>query len=102
MATLAQLTIRSVVGAITDLDTMPNAVFVAGGGARNSFIMGELARHLACSVQSLDTLGASAAMLEAEAFAYLAVRRLEGLPTSYPNTTGVSTPTVGGRIRHPQ
>jgi anhydro-N-acetylmuramic acid kinase len=102
MATLAELTIRSVVGAIADLDDMPNAVFVAGGGARNAFVMGELARQLPCSVQSLDALGASAAMLEAEAFGYLAVRHLKGLPTSYPNTTGVADPTVGGKVTHPR
>lgn len=101
MATLAQLTIRSVVGAVADLDDMPNAVFVAGGGVRNTFIMHELARQLPCSVQPLDALGASAAMLEAEAFGYLAVRHVKGLPTSYPNTTGVSVPTVGGRLAKP-
>jgi anhydro-N-acetylmuramic acid kinase len=102
MATLAQLTIRSVVSAVADLPETPNVLFVAGGGVRNSFIMRELARQLPCSIAPLDTLGASAAMLEAEAFAYLAVRHMRGLPTSYPATTGVSAPTVGGKIIHPQ
>jgi anhydro-N-acetylmuramic acid kinase len=102
MATLAQLTIRSVVSAVADLPETPNALFVAGGGVRNTFIMRELARQLPCSVAPLDTLGASAAMLEAEAFAYLAVRHMKGLPTSYPSTTGVSVATVGGKIIHPQ
>lgn len=102
IATLAQLTIRSVVSAVADLPETPNALFVAGGGVRNTFIMRELARQLPCSVAPLDTLGASAAMLEAEAFAYLAVRHMRGLPTSYPSTTGVPSPTVGGRLIHPQ
>ncbi len=102
MATLAQLTIRSVVSAVADLPETPNALFVAGGGVRNAFIMGELARQLPCSVAPLDTLGASAAMLEAEAFAYLAVRHMRGLPTSYPSTTGVSRSIVGGKLVHPQ
>ncbi len=102
LATLAQLTIRSVVSAVADLPETPNALFVAGGGVQNTFIMRELARQLPCSVATLDTLGASAAMLEAEAFAYLAVRHMHGMPTSYPSTTGVSAPTVGGKLIHPQ
>lgn len=102
MATLAQLTLRSVVGAVADLPETPNALFVAGGGVRNTFIMRELARQLPCRVATLDTLGASAAMLEAEAFAYLAVRQMRGLPTSYPSTTGVSEPIIGGKIIRPK
>ena len=36
--------------------------------------------------------------LEAQAFAYLAVRSLKGLPLSLPGTTGVKTPTTGGKL----
>ena len=36
--------------------------------------------------------------LEAQAFTYLAVRRLDGLPLSVPGTTGVKSPTLGGRV----
>jgi anhydro-N-acetylmuramic acid kinase len=36
--------------------------------------------------------------LEAQAFAYLAVRSLRGLPLSLPTTTGVSRPLTGGRL----
>ena len=39
--------------------------------------------------------------VEAECFAFLAVRTLEGLPLSFPGTTGVATPIVGGRIVRP-
>ena len=39
--------------------------------------------------------------IEAEAFAYLAVRSLRGLPISFPGTTGVSKPMTGGRIVEP-
>ena len=101
MATLAQLTVQSVARAIETLPDDPATVFVAGGGVRNGFIMGELARALPCKVEPLDVLGASAAMLEAEAFAYLAVRHRKGLPISFPSTTGVPKPTLGGRLVHP-
>ena len=36
--------------------------------------------------------------LEAQAFAYLAVRSLAGLPLSLPTTTGVPQPLTGGRL----
>ena len=102
LATLAQLTIRSVVGAVADLPDTPHALFVAGGGVRNGFIIRQLARQLPCTVAPLDSLGASAALLEAEAFAYLAARHLEGLPLSYPSTTGVPAPLTGGRLVRPR
>jgi anhydro-N-acetylmuramic acid kinase len=45
-----------------------------------------------------DAMGWNGDATEAEAFAYLAVRALDGLPLSFPGTTGVSRPTTGGRI----
>ena len=40
--------------------------------------------------------------MEAEAWAYLAVRAMQGLPLTFPNTTGTSAPVSGGRITTPQ
>lgn len=102
MATLAKLTVESVRRALQDLPIMPQAMFVAGGGVRNDFVMQALQQVLPCTVASLDSLGASAAMLEAEAFGYLAIRHVRGLPTSYPSTTGVPQPIVGGKLARPQ
>ena len=39
--------------------------------------------------------------IEAEAFAYLGARVAEGLPISFPSTTGVPAPMTGGRIARP-
>ena len=36
--------------------------------------------------------------IEAEAFAFLAVRRLQCMPTSYPFTTGASQEVIGGEV----
>ena len=36
--------------------------------------------------------------VEAECFAFLAVRALRGLPISFPSTTGVPSPMPGGRF----
>lgn len=100
MATLAELTIESVVRAIGGLPQPPKAVFVAGGGVKNTYLMAQMQARLASPVLPLNDLGFSAAMLEAEAFAYLAARHLKGLPITFPSTTGVHAPMLGGkRIR---
>ncbi|MEM1289644.1 MAG: anhydro-N-acetylmuramic acid kinase [Pseudomonadota bacterium] len=101
MATLTEITVESVVRGVRDLNVPLQALFVAGGGARNGFLMARLGQSLDCKVTSLDSFGASADMLEAQAFAYLAVRHLEKLPISYPNITGVPKPTLGGRLAVP-
>jgi anhydro-N-acetylmuramic acid kinase len=47
---------------------------------------------------SADTLGWRGDAVEAECFAFLAVRALRGLPISFPSTTGAPRPLQGGRI----
>ncbi|MEX0968889.1 MAG: anhydro-N-acetylmuramic acid kinase [Paracoccaceae bacterium] len=71
---------------------------VMGGGRKNATLMGMLANHLGQTPRDVDALGLNGDMIEAQAFAYLAVRVLHGLPTSLPATTGCAKPTCGGRI----
>ncbi|WP_181181000.1 anhydro-N-acetylmuramic acid kinase, partial [Paracoccus sp. FO-3] len=49
----------------------------------------------------VEEAGLDGDMLEAQAFGWLAVRVLRGLPTSGPGTTGAPGPVCGGRISHP-
>ena len=59
---------------------------VAGGGARNPTLMRMLAERLApASVETADQVGWSADALEAQAFAFLAVRSLQGLAADIPD-----------------
>jgi len=70
---------------------------VAGGGTRNPTLMGMLSKRLApAAVETANAVGWSADALEAQAFAYLAVRALKGLPITFPGTTGVARPLPGG------
>ena len=69
---------------------------VCGGGARNKTLMRELADRLPCPVVSAEAFGWSADAMEAQAFAYLAVRRLKNLPITFPMTTGVKQTLAGG------
>ena len=100
-ATLAALTAASVAAALPFLPRPPRKWLVSGGGSRNAAVMAELAARLGSPVRPVSSLGLDADMLEAQAFAYLAVRTLRGLPLSMPSTTGCRSPTRGGRISIP-
>ena len=52
-------------------------------------------------VDPVEAVGLDGDLLEAQAFGFLAVRVLRGLPTSAPTTTGVRHPVSGGRISRP-
>ena len=54
-----------------------------------------------CAVKPVESVGLDGDMLEAQAFAYLAIRVAKGLPTSSPETTGVSALVGGGTVSHP-
>ncbi len=97
-ATLTAFTAASVARLVPHLAARPEVWVVCGGGARNPTMMRMLAERLGTTVIDADSLGWSADAMEAEAFAYLAVRTLRGLPLSFPGTTGVRVPTKGGVI----
>lgn len=79
----------------------PRHLYVTGGGRLNNTLMRCLTDLLGIPVSPVDNLGWSGDGLEAEAFAYLAVRSHLGLPLSMPGTTGVKQPVTGGKLYHP-
>lgn len=97
LATLTAVTAASVAHATKVLPRAPAGWLVAGGGTRNPTLMRMLAQRLApVSIETAGAVGWSADALEAQAFAYLAVRTLKGLPLTFPTTTGVPQPLTGG------
>lgn len=98
-ATLTAFTVEAAARALQHLPEAPHAWYVTGGGRHNGFIMEQLQRRVNAPVKSVDVLGWDGDAMEAEGFAYLAVRSLMGLPLSLPGTTGVPKPLTGGR-RH--
>lgn len=95
-ATLTEVTAATIAKATASFPAQPGYWVVCGGGRRNRFLMERLAWHLAAPVVPAEALVLDGDNLEAEAFAYLAVRSLNGLPLSYPMTTGVPAPQSGG------
>lgn len=101
-ATLTAFTAAAIARVVPLLPRRPESWIVAGGGARNPTMLGMLRERVApASVESAEALGWSADAIEAQAFAYLAARGLQGLPLSYPSTTGVPIPMTGGVIAKP-
>jgi anhydro-N-acetylmuramic acid kinase len=95
-ATLATFTVRSIAAGVRMLPAAPREILVTGGGRLNGFLMGKLAEVLGIPVRAVESAGWNGDALEAEGFAYLAVRSLLGLPLSLPSTTGVPAPQTGG------
>jgi anhydro-N-acetylmuramic acid kinase len=101
-ATLTALTAAAVARAVPLLSAAPATWIVAGGGARNPTLMRMLAQRLApATVETAGAVGWSGDTLEAQAFAYLAVRTCKGLPITFPTTTGVPCPMCGGILVPP-
>ena len=98
-ATLVAFTARTIAMGLFLTQAQPSACFVSGGGRRNPAIMAALAETLPRTrIAAVEEIGLDGDAIEAQAFAYLAVRSLQGLPLSYPSTTGVAEPMRGGRL----
>jgi anhydro-N-acetylmuramic acid kinase len=101
-ATLTAFTAATIAHAMALFPELPHKWIVVGGGANNPTLMKMLQDQLApASVVAGRSLGWSGDAIEAQAFAYMAVRSLNGLPLTYPGTTGVKTPLTGGVLVKP-
>jgi len=125
-ATLTRITAESIVKAKESASSFARQHFgssvsnvdlwlVCGGGRKNSFLMEELqsvlssrppeaAEGRSIKVIDIDDLShhlgwkIEGDMIEAQAFAFLAVRSLQNLPLTFPSTTGCSRPVSGGAL----
>lgn len=100
-ATLTAFTAASVARAIDHLPARPATIHVAGGGRHNLTLMAMLAERTGAQVLPVDGLGWDGDALEAQGFAYMAVRSMKGLPISFPGTTGAPMPMTGGVMFRP-
>jgi anhydro-N-acetylmuramic acid kinase len=97
-ATLTAMTAAAVARGVAHFPVPVRRWLVTGGGRHNPVLMAALQEHLGVPVAAVETVGWDGDALEAQAFAYLAVRSLDGAPLSLPTTTGVARPQTGGRL----
>jgi anhydro-N-acetylmuramic acid kinase len=100
-ATLTYGTARAIALAARHFPSPPTVWVISGGGARNSTLLSVIAEETRGKILTAAELGWDGDALEAQAFAFLAVRSLRGLPLTFPGTTGVSAPLTGGRLQLP-
>ena len=97
-ATLTAFTTAAVGKALDLLPRRPQRLAVSGGGRRNPTMMRMLVERAKVELVPVETLGWRGDAVEAECFAFLAVRVLRGLPISFPSTTGVPKAMTGGKL----
>jgi anhydro-N-acetylmuramic acid kinase len=100
-ATLTRGTARAIALAARHFPAPVSQWVIAGGGARNPTLLKAIAEETRGTVVTADSLGWNGDALEAQAFAFLAVRSLRGLPITFPGTTGAPRPLSGGKVDLP-
>ncbi len=96
VATLTAFTVKSVQKSIELLPQSPENWLIAGGGRHNKLIMKLLREYLGKNVIDIDSLDINGDAIEAEGFAYLAVRSIKNMHLTLPSTTGCKSPLSGG------
>ncbi|MGD9476638.1 anhydro-N-acetylmuramic acid kinase [Shinella sp. G-2] len=100
--TLAHVTAAAILKSARHLPERPGLYVVCGGGRLNRMIMGDLAalaEREGAEVVGAEAVDLNGDSMEAEAWAYLAVRSLRSLPLTFPGTTGVKAPVTGGILQ---
>jgi len=100
-ATLTYGTARAIALAARHFPGPPTVWVVSGGGARNPTLLSVIAEETHGKILTAAELGWDGDALEAQAFAFLAVRSLRSLPITFPGTTGAPRPLTGGRLNEP-
>ena len=95
MRTLLEFTAQSIGHS---LPSIPKNIYICGGGRHNQYLMQRLQELFPCPTSTIEEAGFHGDFIEAEAFAFLAMRVIKKLDTSFPKTTGVKHPTCGGAV----
>ncbi|HEX2582226.1 MAG TPA: anhydro-N-acetylmuramic acid kinase [Dongiaceae bacterium] len=96
-ATLTAFTAYAIAAAADHFPEPARRWLICGGGRHNRALMDLLRQFIPVPVAPVEAVGWRGDFLEAQAFAFLAMRSLRGLPLSFPETTGAPRPLTGGR-----
>jgi anhydro-N-acetylmuramic acid kinase len=95
-ATLTAFTAAAIALSRSQMQEQPESWIVSGGGRKNKTLMTMIAERVENAVIPADAVAIDGDAVEAQAWAYLAVRSINGLPITFPGTTGVAQPLTGG------
>lgn len=97
-ATLSAFSVAAIARARDHFSAPAKRWLVCGGGRLNGTLMAMLGERLAVPVEPIEAVNFNGDALEAQAFAFLAIRSHYGLPLSLPTTTGAPRPLSGGAL----
>ena len=98
LSTLAEITIISIINSFNLLPKYPKSILVSGGGYKNKNLINNLKKRAGISFFDLKDFKLDPDFIESELIAFLTARRFYNLPITFPETTGVSKPSIGGNI----
>ena len=74
-------------------------LILCGGGRKNLTLVKHIKDLLDQKIIIIDELGFDGDFIESQAFAYLSIRSYINQPLSFPSTTNVKQPSIGGLIK---
>ncbi len=98
IATLCNITAESISVTLKQLTPKPKFVLIAGGGRHNTHLLELIQNKTDLRISKIDDYNIDGDHIESELIAYLAVRFLNKLPSTYPFTTGTKAPVVCGEL----
>lgn len=101
LATLLEFTALTISNAFNFLPKNPKYVILFGGGQFNIHLVKKLKAYISTNIFLSKEFNLHGQYIESELFAYLAARTKYNLPITYPYTTGVNRPLVGGQVYLP-
>ena len=73
-------------------------LIISGGGRKNSYLINQINKYIKSNIKLSEEFNWDGDSIEAYAFGFLSVRRLLNLFISFPKTTKVKEPLIGGKI----
>ncbi len=101
LATLLEFTTSTISDAFSLLPKAPNSIILLGGGQLNTYLVKKLKECFSIDIFLSKQVNLPGQYIEAELFAYLAARTFNKLPITFPLTTGVKHPLIGGKVFTP-
>ena len=101
LTTLTALTARTIADQLNSMEPATGIAYLCGGGTNNQVLVALLKQQTTTIIDTTATLGIDPQWIEAAAFAWIAYRTLNQLPSTLPTVTGASQPTIAGVISHP-
>ena len=85
---------------LLNVDNQIKNIIVCGGGRKNKVLLDKIKKNIGSkiNIKLIDDYGIDGDFVESQAFAFLAIRSIQKLPISFPNTTGCNKPCSGGEL----